>query len=184
MENPMTSRSFEELAQEWAPRARRFLSLVASQFMFRVRSRLPAFITGAAFFLIALFCAAGVGAWISIALWHVLQFWGMTAAGAAGVLAAAFALLGVVAYFIGRSRAKAPPGPPTGILRQDNREIDEAGRELVTLFKDLTIAAKHSLSPNEIIKPYAVKVAVTSTALGFLMALNYHPRTPTKGKIG
>ncbi len=174
--HPIDEKPFEVLASEWAPRARRFLSLVADQLSLRVKKRLPSLITGSAFLFVAVFSVGAVAAWLSTAAWSALRDAGYAPSVAALLVAAGFAILAVLFALAARARAKRPSGPPIEILAPENHEIEEAGQELITLFKDLTIAAKRSLSPNEVLKPYAVKVAIASTALGFLVALNLTPR--------
>lgn len=167
---------FEELAQEWGPRARRFLNLIANQVSLRAKRRLPSLVSGSAFILAGVFCVAGLGAWLSTAGWHGLQNRGFSSTDAALIVAGGFLVLGVLFFKIGKRRALHPSRVPVELLEPENDEIEEAGRELITLFKDLTIAAKHSLSPSEVLKPHAVKVAVASTALGLLLALNLSSR--------
>lgn len=167
---------FEELAQEWAPRAKRFLGLVADQFSLRVKQRLPGLITGSAFLFAAVSCVAGIGAWLSIAAWFALQDHGISALNASLILVGSLTFLGIAFFFIGRERASRPSGPPIEILPPDNHEIEEAGQDLITLFKDLTIAARRSLNPVEAIKPHAVKIVLATTAVGFLVALNVTAR--------
>jgi hypothetical protein len=175
--NP-SSKPFEELAHEWAPRARRFLSLVADQLSARVKARLPGLVTGSAYLFIAVFCLGGIGAYLSIAGWSGLRDRGVSAVNASLFVALAFAGFAVLFFFAARSRASSPNVPPAIEILDPmkNHEIEEAGQELITLFKDLTIAAKRSISPNEVLKPHAVKVVAASTALGFLIALNMSPR--------
>lgn len=168
---------FEELAREWAPRARRFLTVLANQVMTRLKRRLPAMIAGSTYILGAILCAAGLGAWLSAAGWFALRDRGMTATGASFVVTGVFLALALLFLAAARIRARrAPRAPPIEVLEPENREIEEAGQALITLFKDLTIAAKRSLSPNEVLKPHAVKVTIASTALGFLIALNLTSR--------
>jgi hypothetical protein len=171
-----SEKPFEELASQWAPRARRFLSLVADQVSVRVKARLPGLVTGSAFLFAAIFCVGAIGAWLSTAAWSALKDHGFSASISGLIVAGGFLVFGVLFALAARSRALRPSGPPVEILDPENHEIEEAGQELITLFKDLTIAAKRSLSPNEVLKPHAVKVAVASTALGLLVALNLTAR--------
>lgn len=167
---------FEELAIEWAPRAKRFLTLLVDQVTLRVKQRLPRLLTGSALLIVAVFCIGAVGAWLSAAGWHALQTLGFSAAEAALIVGGGFFALGILCYFVGKRSALGPSRAPVEVLEPENGEIEVAGQELITLFKDLTIAAKHSLSPNEVLKPHAVKMAVASTALGLLVALNLNSR--------
>ncbi|MBS1961137.1 MAG: hypothetical protein JST04_02895 [Bdellovibrionales bacterium] len=165
-------KSFDELAHSWAPHARRFLTLVADRFTTKVKARLPDVLGGGLFLVVAFLCAGGLAAWLSTAAWFTLVQVGFSAAGASLSVCAGFALLAGLFAGAARSRARAPMKARVEVLDPENHEIEDAGQELITLFKDLTIAAKRSLSPNEVLKPHAVKVAAATTAVGFLIALN------------
>ena len=168
----ITVKPFEELAREWTPRAKRFLTLVANQLTFRIKKRLPGLVTGSAFLLIAVFSVATLAAYLSTAGWFTLRDRGFSEVDSSLIVAGAFLLIAFVSALIGRAKARKPLKEKLGVLEPESHEIEDAGQELVTLFKDLTIAAKRSLSPNEVLKPHAVKIAVASTAVGFLIALN------------
>ena len=172
----MMSKPFEEIAVEWKPRAKRFVTLIGDRVVSRVKRRLPSLLSSGTLFFAAVLCVIGIGAWLSTAAWISLRESGLPSSAAAGIVAAVFAVFGLVFFFAGRTRGHAKAAPDLEVLHAENHEIEEAGRDLLTLFKDLTIAAKHSLSPNEVLKPHAVKVAVASTALGFLVALNLNVR--------
>jgi len=172
---------FEELASEWAPRAKRFLSLLAAQLTTQIKKRIPGVLLGSAFLFFSVFCVVALGAWLSGAAFVALRDGtDLSPIGAALTVAGAFAVLAIVSFFVGKSRAKRPLTKPIEILPAESHEIEEAGQDLITLFKDLTIAAKRTLSPNEVLKPHAVKVFAASTVFGFLIALNVTPERKTR----
>lgn len=172
---------FEELASEWAPRAKRFLSLLAAQFASQVKKRIPGLLMGSAFLFFSVFCVVALGAWLSGAAFVALRDRAeLSPFGAALAVAGAFALLAIASFFVGKWRAKRPFTKPVEILPAESREIAEAGEDLITFFKDLTVAAKRKLSPNEVLRPHAVKVFAASTVCGFLIALNTTPERKTR----
>lgn len=165
--------SFDDIAHNWAPHARRFLVLVADRFIARVKTRTPGLVRSGFFLTLAFFCLGGLAAWLSVAVWTSLADRGLTTVAAALVVCGGFAVFSALFALAARSRASARS--KIEVLEPENHQIEDVGHELITLFKDLTIAAKRSLSPNEVMKPHAVKIAAATTAVGFLIALNLNP---------
>ncbi len=165
---------FEDLTREWAPRVRRLISLITAEVSMAFKEALPAVLKGSVFLIASLFSAVVFIAWISGAAWLGLQETGVSPLVSSLLVAGGFAIL-TLGFFLGAKAQAKKPLKPIQILGRENGEIEEAGRELITLFKDLSIAAKHSISPNEMLKPHAMKAVAASAVVGFLIALTINP---------
>lgn len=166
---------FEDLVRDWAPRVRRLISLVTAEVSTALKDALPGVLKGSAFLFAAIFSAVICIAWLSGVAWLALQEAGISPLISSLVVAGSFAILSFIFLTAAKTQAKKPLRP-IQILGRENGEIEEAGKELITFFKDLSIAAKHSISPNEVLKPHAVKIVAASTVVGFLIALSMTPR--------
>lgn len=158
----MQQRSFEELAKEWGVLSKDFVSLLGDLLSAKVKSALPLIVGGGIYGVSAIVFGLFLLAWLSITGFFELTAGDFTPVQAGLIVSGiAFTLsfLSAVGLRFHLSRHRKDD-------KESSTELSEAGKELLTLSKDV---AKSTLDPKALLADQTGKIVAGSLILGLLV---------------